>query len=568
MEKNIEATTILYNGYIYTADDGNTIYEAIAIKDGYIAAVGTTEEIRKMAGKATEQIDLQGKMAMPGLIDSHLHPLWGGKSLINPSLNYESLSIKETLAKLNGFLEQDPGKNNSEDDWLIVQSWLRAGGTDITCFDLDTLPTKRPIMLCSNDFHSIALNGRGLQILGITKGSTDDADGLTARLQDGTPTGIVQDAPAMRIFDRVTSLSAAPASEVLAQTQRALNEQGVTTIMDARAIAEEFDAFLDMREKNRLTLRVAAAVEIPPLRVSDLSNVEPAYQELLAFRKKYAPHPWSSPGADISVSHVKFFIDGMLPNKTAFVLEPYFENTGSEEKPELRQTDYRARSYYTQTQLDALFLSAAQHNFHPHMHIIADGAADITLNAIARMRTAHPAKDIRPSMAHNDLMNPQQYNRFKTLDTIATLSFQWCAMPESMLPLFFNVVGKKRFDNDLETHGKFFDAGVIVAYGSDWPIDPLNEWYNLQCGLTRRISKNDPRLDSDRNLTVLEVLRAATINAAYALQAERYIGSLEKGKFADIIVLDRNPFFVSADNFAQIKVLRTILGGKTVHLKN
>ncbi|MDR2845135.1 MAG: amidohydrolase family protein, partial [Puniceicoccales bacterium] len=284
------------------------------------------------------------------------------------------------------------------------------------------------------------------------------------------------------------------------------------------------------------------------------------------FRKKYAPHPWETPQADLSISHVKFFIDGMLPNKTAFVLEPYFENIGTNEKPLLRQTSDCARSYYTQEQLDALFLAAAEHGFHPHMHIIADGAANITLNAIEKMRAAYPAKDIRPSMAHNDLMNPRQYQRFKDLDVIATLSFQWCAMPESMLPIFFNVIGGHRFANDLETHGKFFDAGVTVAYGSDWPIDPMNEWYNLQCGLIRRISENDPRLDSDRDLTVTEVLRAATINAAHALEAERYIGSLEAGKFADLIVLDQNVFQVPPSAFSQTKVLRTILGGKTVHL--
>jgi predicted amidohydrolase YtcJ len=209
-------------------------------------------------------------------------------------------------------------------------------------------------------------------------------------------------------------------------------------------------------------------VEIPPYHVNDLSEIEPAYQELLAFWKKYSPHPWSTPEADLSLSHVKLFIEGMLPNKN---------------------------------------------------------------------------------------------------NVIATLSFQWSAKAANISSLFYSAIGENCFKNELETHGKFYDAGVTIAYGNDWPSDPLNEWYSLQCALTRRIRANPARMNRDRNLSVSEVLRSATIDAAYALQAERYIGSLEVGKFADMIVLNKNVFNISPETFARTKVLRTILGGKTVFLR-
>jgi predicted amidohydrolase YtcJ len=440
------ADTIFYNGHVYTADKNNSVSEAIAIKDGYVAAAGPNDKIRRLAGAATRQIDLAGKMAMPGLIDSHMRPLRGGKSLARPSPDHEPPGVEETL------------------------------------------------------------------------------DGV----------------------------------------QRALHAQGVTAILAARALAGELDGFAALRAQGRLALRVAAAVEIPPQDIAGPGGVERACARVLALKKKYAPAPWSSPRPDMAVTHAEFFIDGMLPDKTAYLLEPYFENTGSGASPVLRQTDYYAHPYYTQAQLEALFIQAARLGLDPHMRVTGDAAAEIALNAIAKMREACPGGDIRPAMARNDLTAPHQYKRFKRLNVVAGLSYQSCAMPQNMRPLFLNVTGGERFHRDLKTHGKFFDAGVRVAYNSDWTDGPLNEWYNLQCGLTRRVSASDPRLDSDRDLTVTEVLRSATIDAAHALHHDALTGSLEPGKFADLIVLDRNVFEIPADTLAQTKVLRTMIGGETV----
>ncbi|MDR1789713.1 MAG: amidohydrolase [Opitutaceae bacterium] len=536
---------------------------AIAVRGGRVAATGTAAELLAGAGPATETVDLAGRLLMPGLIDAHLHPLWGAKALANPSLNYEPLTVPQTLARLRNILDADPGA--PDDHWLVVQGWLRLGGSDVDRDDLDKLPTRRPILIFSNDCHSAALNSRALDRLGINENTPDEPDGTIVRRPGRRPAGLIEDAPAMRLFDRVTHLAPQAAARLLENAQRALNAQGVTAVLDARALPEQFEAFALLRAQRRLTLRVAAAVEIPPTRVRDVSQVENALRELDVFRAKYAPVRWGNPAPDLAVTHSKFFVDGMLPNKTAFMRHPYFENTGGAGTPALRQTDYRARPYYTAAQLEALFNASARHGFHPHMHIIADGAADLTLDALEKTRAAHPRRDFRPSMAHNDLMSPDLYARFRALGVIATLSYQWCAMPASMWPLFRDVTGDERFHRDLETHGKFFDAGVTVAYGSDWPIDPLNEWYNLQCGLTRRIGPGHPRLDSDRDLTVPEVLRSATLNAARQLGLERHIGSLEPGKYADFIVLDRDVLKTPPESFAETKVLRTVVAGKTVH---
>ena len=168
-------------------------------------------------------------------------------------------------------------------------------------------------------------------------------------------------------------------------------------------------------------------------------------------------------------------------------------------------------------------------------------------------------------------MDAKDYARFARLGTIACLSFQWAAPTAELAEFTRNMIGETRFQQ-LEPIGKFIDAGAVVAFGSDWPIDDFDEWYDLKVAATRRghpvNGQPAQRLDTDRDLTVTEVLRAATIDSAYAQHREDILGSLEPGKLADMIVLDRNVFQIPADDIANVKVLRTIVGGKTVHLTN
>lgn len=563
----IFADKIYTNGTIFTADKENTIAEAVAFLEGKVLATGSSEEILALQNERSEMIDLQGKMLMPGVVDSHLHPFWGGLQLSGCNLDYASLTVADTLQFVQDYLDKDDKFEDT--DWLQVRAFLRQEvlplGTDITRRDLDTLNTKRPVILFANDCHTLVANTRALELFGIDENTPVPPDGTIRRYPDGTLNGIMEDAPAMRAFDSIPVLDDASAVIVAEDVQKLLNSQGVTTVMDARALPLQFDAFTTLKKEDRLTIRLLGAREITPDNAPTVADVPPAVERMMEFANKYTDASWSTtPG--IFIQHAKFFVDGVMqsPINTASLLAPYRENIGTKDAPNYQPSENMGYLYYPNELLTALISAVSEKGFHPHMHTVADGAIEVTLDAIEVMRSKLPGKDIRPSLAHNELTSPHQYKRFKDLGAIPCLSFQWAGYSKEFADDMRHILGDERFDN-LEPAGKFYDAGIRVAFGSDWPIDPLNEWYDFKVALTRQGDDSYPRLDTDRDVTLTEVLRSATIDAAYMIAADNYVGSLEPGKFADYIILDRDLFKGAPSDIENVKVLKTFIGGKEVY---
>lgn len=555
-----KADVIYINGYIYTADQHDTVCEAIAIQNGYIIAIGCTQEINnsQYVDNSTIIYDLQGKTMMPGIIDAHLHTFWGGMQLSSCNLNYQSLTVDDTLAIIQQYLDNDSVHNSSS--WLQVRGWLRQEvlpiGTDITRFDLDKLNTQRPIILFSNDCHTLVANSIALEKFGLDSNTPEPSDGKIGRTQDGDLNGILEDAPAMRAFDSISKLTDEQAVNIAKLSQEELNKQGVTAVMDARITETQADAFLKLQQQDQLSIRLFGARELPPDDVDSIEDIPAVIDRVKQFAEHYNDKNWQ-PKPGIKVSHTKLFVDGVMqaPLMTARLLQPYqLEN----------EKDRYGDLYYSIEMLDALILESSRAGFHPHMHTVGEGAIEVVLNAIEKMRKALPNADIRPSTAHNELSAMHQFDRYKQLNANVVFSFQWAGCSSAMIEQYKTLFGAERY-NGLEAHGQYIDAGVTCAFGSDWPIDPLNEWYDFQIAMTRQIDAEHPRLNSDRNLTALEVLRCATIGAAYVLKQEDYIGSIEKGKFADVIILDSNPFTIPATDIQNVKVLTTIVGGKTVY---
>ena len=543
----VKADAIYFNGKIYSVDAHDTFYSAMAIAEGIIVAMGDDEAVLQHQDESTQLINLQGQFVMPGLVDSHLHPFWGASQSLSCDLKHQALSKQEVLVKITSYIERYISEH--KDGWIIVRGWMQPDmlpiGSELTSTDLDEISQDYPIIVFSNDCHLLVCNGLALRSF-----QTVDIP------QDALAKGVLEDGPAMQAFDEITRYSADYALKVARKAQSLLNEQGVTTVMDARADAVTFRAFRSLALSNELTLRVLGAKEIPAKTFVTMTMIPEAIaatQEFMAefSQKQTALQPTTT------ISHIKFFIDGVLqaPLHTALLRKPYH----------LDGIEQYGDCYYDKALLTELLSQTNRLGWHPHMHTVGDAGIDFALDCIEGSQEKSPNLEVRAGFAHNELTAPDHYPRFRQLNVIATQSLQWGAICDETDATFTALLGEERMAY-FESAGRFYDAGVKVAYGSDWPIDHLDLWAHFQLGMTRQLMDCDYQHANDRQLTAKEVLRSATIDAAYMLGQEKNIGSLETGKFADFIVLDQNPFVINSEEIHTIKVNQVFVGGKSIKI--
>lgn len=564
------ADTLYRHGRIYTADAKNRIVEALAVRDGRIVYAGSEAGARAVTGPSTAIVDLAGKTAMPGLIDGHLHPLEGGSGLLKCSLHYERLTKDALRARLAECLARTTERE--PDGWLEVVAWFQEGalpaGTTFSAADLDGLPTKRPIQILSSFGHTMLLNRRGLEVAGITATTPVPPGGRIARDADGAPTGTLEDKafePVLRLLPQPTeaqNLAAAKAA------LGALARQGVTTFLDAWASPANLAAFEAVAKAGALTARAHFAPEISPAAAGDPRQAVATVKTLA--RRYDGGAMTAAPG--MTVRNAKLFLDGVItaPAMTGNLLAPYNGNEGTAAAPHWVPGPTAGPAvYFAPDALRAIVLELAAQGLEPHMHADGDGAVRAGLDAVAALRQKYPESRIRAALAHDELVDPADYPRFRALGVIPVLSLQWGKPAADTIDGAVDYLGPVRSAR-IEPSGVLARAGARIAFGSDWPVDPLDEWFALYVGVTRRAGpaaepKYAGRLGTDPGLTRIEALRAITINAAYELHEEARLGSLEPGKFADFIVLDRDVLGVPEADIAGTRVLRTVVGGRTVY---
>jgi hypothetical protein len=326
-------------------------------------------------------------------------------------------------------------------------------------------------------------------------------------------------------------------------------------------------AFSAVHAAGELTVRGHFAPVISPPEASDPAL---AVSKVVAYRKQY-DQGTLQPKPGITVRNAKLFLDGVIaaPALTGAMLEPYRKNVGSPDNPKWVDGENRGPAVYFPAKPLAQILTGLGHaGIDPHMHADGDAAVRAGLDAIEVMRKELPAADIRPAIAHDEIVSPADFPRYKKLDAMPVLSFQWEKLAGDTLGLT-NYFGPDRM-KILEPAGLLNAAGARVVFGSDWPVDKLDEWFALKVAVTRTNAPDaDPRfrgkLGEDPGLSRDAAMRAATINAAYELHEDDVTGSLEVGKFADFIVLDRNPLEIPAEDIANVHVLETVVGGSTAH---
>jgi predicted amidohydrolase YtcJ len=564
------ADSVYLNGYVYTVDARNSVREALAVTGGRITYVGTNAGARALSGSATRVTDLKGRVLLPGLVDGHMHPLDGGMVLLKCNLNYERLTVAQMLSRIQACL--DATRAGEPGGWLEVSNWFREAmvpnGALVTREMLDSLRTRRPIFVMSSFGHSALVNTRALQLARVTATTPDPAGGRIEHEPSGEPSGILEDAA----FGKVTAVipQPTPAEDVRAAEAAldALRRQGVTTFLDAMATQRTLAAFAGAQRHGKLTARAHFAVLIPPEMGRDPKSAVAAAR---ATADRYDQgQAQAQPG--LTVRNIKVFLDGVItaPACTGAMLKPYFTNVGTAAAPHWVPGKNRGPAvYFPEDVLHPLLIEAARAGLEPHMHADGDRAVHEALDAVEALRKVFPGSAIRAAIAHDEIVDPADFRRYKRLAAIPVLSFQWEKPAPDTIDGAQDYLGPARFKY-MEPAGYLAAAGARIAYGSDWPVDQLNEWFALKVGVTRT---NNPaagakyagRLSTDPGLPLTAAIRAITANSAYELHAEGDVGSLETGKLADFIVLDRNIFRIAPEQIADVKVLLTVVGGKPVY---
>jgi len=532
------ADLVLQHGAVYTMDAERSWAEAVAVRGGRIVYVGSDGGVGPFIGSGTEVVDLAGRMVLPGFHDSHAHPISGGLTLAECDLS-DSTTRAGVVAMIHWCASAHPDR-----------PWVRGRGWALPIFPdanprkelLDSLVPDRPAYLRAADGHSAWVNSKALALAGITKQTRDPPDGRIERdPRTGEPSGTLREGATALVSRLLPERTAAERESALKLAIRLANRDGITSLYDAAVDTADLRTYQAVIAQDSLTLRVVAALEVDP--TAGPSQV-PALAQL---RERFR-------SARLRPIAAKIFADGVLESGTAALLAPYLGRHGD-----------RGPSNYTAAAPDSLAVALDRAGFQIHVHAIGDRAIRMTLDALAAARRANGPRDARPMLAHIELIEPEDIPRFRELGVIADFQPLWASADDYITRLTEPQLGPAR-SRWLYPIGSVVRSGAVVVGGSDWPVSSLNPLDAIQVAITRRATDAPagPPWIPQEVVDLPTILAAYTINGAYAFGQEAETGSLELGKAADLVVLDRNLFEIPAERIHEVRVLRTTLEGKTV----
>lgn len=536
----VAADLVLTNAKVWTVDPAKPEAEALAVWNGHILAVGSDADIKKLVGPKTKVIDAGGKRALPGFYDSHLHLLGGGQQLARVELK-DCADEAEFGKRLKAFDDKTPS-----DRWMLGGNWdhdRAFGGTLPTAETLDKYVKGRPVFLRRYDGHMGLANTAALKMAGITAATKDPDGGVIGRMADGkTPSGILKD-NAMDLLDKIIP---EPGEEEIAEAVKAackaLAESGVTSVqdMDGSSPATRrvlFKVLQRLANKGELTVRVD--LRWPIALHKELTN--------LGAEANY--------GGWVRIGGVKGFMDGSLGSSTAKMYDPYV-------------SDAKTTGVFVTPPDDMLALvkSADRGRLSVCIHAIGDEANGRLLDIFAASAKANGDRDRRFRIEHVQHLRPEDYKRFKELGVVASMQpyhvvddARWAE----------GRIGKKRCESSYAFRS-LLDAGAVLAFGSDWPVVPLDVPAGIDAAVNRRSpdGKHPDGWFPAQKITAEEAVAAYTTGGAFAAFQENERGSLTVGKVADFVLLSRDILAKGdRDRIADTKVTLTVVGGKVVYQK-
>jgi predicted amidohydrolase YtcJ len=534
------ADLIVKNARIYTVNPKQPWAEAMAIRDGKIIAVGNDKDVAAHRGASTRTIDAKQQLVLPGFTDCHIHFMDGSLGLMRVDLNGAD-SVAEIQKRVKTYADSHPNE-----PWIQGMGWTYpvfapSGMPDKKV--LDAVVSDRPVFLIAFDGHSSWANSKALELAKITRDTPDPPNGKIMRDANGEATGALKESAG----DLIAAVAPKPTREerltALRKGMQEANRVGLTRVHSAGQDFEYLDLYDQLRRQGEMTVRfyVAYFLDPPELTPAALDKIEQA-------RRTYHDD-WISGGV------VKTMLDGVVEAHTAAMLEPYTDDPSQSGKLFWDPAKYKAAV----AELDKRGLQI-------FTHAIGDGAVRLALDAYQAAEQANGTKDARPRIEHIETITAADIPRFGKLGVIASMQPLHSYPDDDTLGIWARNIGPERASRPWVWHS-IQDNGGVLAFGSDWPVVTLNPWPGVQTAVTRQTSEGKPPegFVPQQRLSVADTVKAYTLGAAFAGRREKTEGSLEPGKLADFIVIDRDIFKIEPSDIGKTQVLLTAAGGKVVY---
>jgi predicted amidohydrolase YtcJ len=543
MKEYGKADLILMSGKIVTVDEEFNIAEAVAVKDGKFVAVGTDHDIGAWRGTTTEVIDLKGKMVLPGLIDSHLHMVSSGTTLSQINCRTPPMSsIADIMAAVKEkAAEAKPG------EWILGRGWDQAKlaeHRDPTRWDLDEAAPDNPVCLTRTCGHVSVVNSKALEIAGVSKDSPQPVGGNIVIDENGEPTGLLQEPPAyIMVKKHIPSPDHDSIAKDIRLASNAFTEVGITSVIEAGIEPLEMRAYQKVQEEGDLTVRVTMMLR------GKLRSREESVEESVERIKNF---PMVTGYGDDLLKFLgwKLLIDGGIGGRTALLREHYEDEPDNFGILTMPEEDLQRR-------VDACNLTGMMVG----IHCAGGKAMDIVLKAFEETDKIRPIKGRRFALIH--AYQPSEEN----FETCRRLGIVVASQPSFLYYLgesYHENVGDER-SKWLKPHRAWIDNGILVASGTDSPVTPYMPFPSLWASIARRTEVKRTQMGTQQSITRKEAIRLYTINGAHHTFEEDIKGSIEPGKLADMIIIDRDILACPVDDIKDTEVLRTLLGGKTVY---
>jgi predicted amidohydrolase YtcJ len=541
-----KADILFVHANVYTGVPANTQFssilreEAIAVRGDRILAVGKTFDLQKYKGPETQVVDLGGHFVMPGFNDAHLHLADAGMTKLSVDLTgVKSLDdLRDRVAKK---VEQ-----STAGEWIQGAGWdetLWPVKVPPTRWDLDEVSGDHPVFLARIDGHIAVANTRALQLASITLASRDPMGGHIDRNENGEPTGILRETAQDAVLDVIPKPNHDQQRQALELALADLAEHGVTSAQDYSPNWENFQIYEELEKEGKLTARI--------------SEWLPFDESIDELNQKRNSHPQSD--LMLHTGMLKAFMDGSLGSRTAALLEPYSDDPKNSGIPR-----------YDPAKLNDMAKERVLAGYQLGFHAIGDKGVQMALDAFAQAEQA--AKDahvkgpagtdeFRLRVEHAQVTTPQQIARFAQLKVVASMQ------PSHVLTDMrwaLDRLGPKRAATSY-TWLSFLNKNVPLAFGTDYPVEPVTPFRGLYAAITRKSEDGKQEYFPEQRLTIDQAIYAYTVGSAYAQFEEKEKGKIVPGMLADFVVLDRDVTAVAPQKILGTKVLRTVVGGKTVY---